>query len=85
MNLIETAVDYLTGRRQAYLQTFKPDGIHSGKVLADLSRFCRANEDTFHKDKRISERLAGRREVWLRINQHLNLTEEELWKLYNGE
>jgi len=27
--------------------------------------------------------LDGRREVWLRIQQHLQLSEDALWKLYH--
>jgi hypothetical protein len=29
--------------------------------------------------------LEGRREVWLRIQQHLNLTTEQLFQLYGGQ
>ena len=28
--------------------------------------------------------LEGRREVWLRIQNHLNLTQSELWALHSG-
>ena len=28
--------------------------------------------------------LEGRRAVWLRIQEHLQLPEEELWNLYDG-
>lgn len=51
-------------------------------VMADLARFCRANTTCFHEDPRIHAVLEGRREVWLRITQHLNLPLEELAKLY---
>jgi hypothetical protein len=33
----------------------------------------------------VSDRLDGRREVWLRIASHLNLTEEQLWELYGSK
>lgn len=56
----------------------------SGKeVLADLARFCRAHESTFHPDPRIAAQLDGRREVWLRLQQHLEMDSEALWSLYN--
>lgn len=47
-------------------------------LLDDLARFCRANKSTFHADPRIHAVLEGRREVWLRIRDHLDLTTEEL-------
>jgi hypothetical protein len=51
-------------------------------VLKDLAKFCRAHESTFHKDPRAHAVMEGRREVWLRIQNQLNLTDEELWALY---
>jgi hypothetical protein len=52
-------------------------------VLEDLAKFCRAHESTFHAEERVAGRLDGRREVWLRIQQHLQLSEDALWKLYH--
>jgi len=52
------------------------------EVLEDLAKFCRANESCFHEDPRVHAALEGRREVWLRIQQHLNLTDEQLFALY---
>jgi len=75
------ARDFLRTRQQAYRQTFA--GGYSRKVLTDLAKFCRANESTFHTDPRVEGVLQGRREVWLRVTQHLNLTEDELQFLYN--
>jgi predicted metal-dependent HD superfamily phosphohydrolase len=77
----ETIKNFLRTRGQSYRHTFA--GIHGEKVLDDLSRFCRANESTYHKDPRIEGVLQGRREVWLRIATHLNLTEDELWSHFN--
>lgn len=54
------------------------------RALADLASFCRANETCFHEDARKHAVLEGRREVWLRIQQHLNLTGEELMAIYAG-
>ena len=71
---------FLSQRRRAYQLAF---GNEAGKaVLADLAKFCRARETTFHADPRLSEMLEGRREVFLRIAHHLNLTDDDLWKLY---
>lgn len=80
MNWLERAQDFLSSRKQAYLQTFS--GPPGKDVLADLARFCRAQETTFHPDARVQAQLEGRREVFLRIQHHLNLTDEELWALY---
>lgn len=80
MNLIEQAKNYLFSRRTSYIKTFlSPFGY---EVLADLSKFCRANTTTFHPDPRVHALAEGRREVWLRIQQHLQLTEDDLWKIY---
>lgn len=50
----------------------------------DLMRFCRANESCFHIDPRAHAALEGRREVYLRIRQHLDLTVEQLAELYGA-
>ncbi|MCK4958878.1 MAG: hypothetical protein KAT00_05750 [Planctomycetes bacterium] len=70
----------LTTRRQAYCQIFS--GVYGERVLADLARFCRATESTFNKDPQLASKLDGRREVFLRIQKHLNLSDQELWKLF---
>ena len=73
----------LMGRRHDYRLTFlSPPG---KSVLKDLARFCRANASTFHEDARLHAVAEGRREVWLRIANHLNMTPDELWKLYSGQ
>lgn len=75
---------FMHGRKQAYMQTFQTNQPANVLVLADLQRFCRANETTFNPDARIAANLDGRREVWLRIQNHLNLNEEQLAELYAG-
>lgn len=71
---------YLSSRKRAYELTFT-DSPSSQIVLSDLARFCRADKSTFHKDARASAVLQGRREVWLRIQNYLQLTPEELVEL----
>lgn len=71
---------FLSARRTAYIRVF--DGPEADKVLADLARFCRAHETTFHADPRIHAVAEGRREVWLRIAKHLNLSDDQLFELY---
>lgn len=86
MNLFEQAKDFLFRRRNAYCKTFlQMDGRpapYAEEVLADLAKFCRANETCFHSDPRVNDALTGRREVWLRIQQHLNLSDEQLQRIY---
>jgi len=48
-----------------------------------LAAFCRAEETTFNLDPRVHAVLEGRREVFLRIQNHLNLSSEDLWKKYS--
>ena len=79
---MEAAKRFLFRRRQSYQDTFR--GPVAQRVLKDLAKFCRANESTFHDNDRVQSKLDGRREVWLRIIHHLNLTPDELWKLYDG-
>jgi len=79
--MLDSVKDFLTTRGQAYRQTFS--GIYGERVLTDLAKFCRANESTFAPDARTEGVLQGRREVWLRISKHLNLTEDELQAYFN--
>lgn len=76
--------DFLKRRRSAYQQTFGKNNFAAQDVLMDLSQFCRANQTTFHPDPRVSAILQGRHEVWLRISNHLHLSSEQLFALYNG-
>lgn len=71
---------FLEQRRLAYLRTFNPDDADNQAVLEDLAKFCRAEESTFHPDARVAAQLDGRREVYLRIMQHVKLSEEQLWR-----
>ena len=80
MNLFEKARQFLGQRRTAYVKTFlNPYG---DEVLRDLARFCRAHQSTFHTDARAHAVAEGRREVWLRIQQHLRLSDDELWGIF---
>ena len=70
-------------RKVSYCLTFKKDDRANKAVLEDLARFCRANETTFAADVRASAVLEGRREVWLRIQNYLNLTVDELYDIHH--
>ena len=79
----EQVKDFLVTRGQAYRKTFQT--IYGERVLSDLAKFCRANESTFTPDPRAEGILQGRREVWLRISKHLNLSEDELQVYFNPQ
>jgi hypothetical protein len=79
---------FLTQRGRAYRLCF---GSPAGRsVLVDLADFCRAREtcvvappgQAIDRDRSLI--LEGRREVWLRIQQHIRLTDEQLYTLFVG-
>ena len=77
----EQALEILTDRQRAYQLAFKEA---AGKaVLLDLAAFCRAMETcVVPGDRDRTYVLEGRREVWLRIRDHLDLTVEHLVEKY---
>lgn len=77
---LEKLKAFVFKRQRAYQHVF--NGIAGEEVLKDLARFCRANDSTGHQDSHVAARLDGRREVFLRIQQHLRLTQEQVWALY---
>lgn len=72
--------EYLSDRQRAYQLALS----NAPELLDDLSNFCRANSPTFHADPRVHALLEGRREVWLRIQDHLKLNLDELFVKYGG-
>lgn len=81
----QQAWHYITGRKGAYCRVFNLESRDAEAVLMDLARFCRAHETTVTPNDRATAVLEGRREVWLRIQQHLQLDDETLWLLYSGQ
>lgn len=72
----------LQRRKTAYQLAF---GSPAGKSVAkDLARFCRGAETAYHADPRIHAMLEGRRQVWLRIEQHMKFSPEELAVIYRA-
>jgi len=65
-------------RRGHYVRTFGGDNSDAQAVLKDLAWFCCANRNTWHEQPQRRDVLIGRREVWLRIQQHLNLSSAEM-------
>ncbi len=75
-------------RRDAYIDVFGRDGLRTVpqmEVLADLARFCRANRTCFHEDPRAHALAEGGREAWLRIQQTLRLTDDQVAMLVEME
>lgn len=57
---------------------------HGQRVMQDLVQACRGNKTCFHPDPRVHAMLEGRREILLYIQRNINLTPEELFKMYEG-
>lgn len=67
-------------RRSAYKNTFNTS--EGKQVLADLRRFCRATLPSADVDNvHTTYLLEGRREVFLRIQTHLQLTDDDIYNL----
>ena len=81
--------DFLRRRKQNYQLACNQPATQ--EMLIDLAAFCRANEPCIEIDNQgrvdrdRSLMLEGRREVWLRIMQHCNLTSQQLYSLYTGQ
>lgn len=65
----------------AYNRVFEKNSPFVQDVLADLAKFCRANESTFHADPRIHAVLEGRRETFLRIQRFVTMNAEDILNL----
>lgn len=78
----DPAKDAIEARKHAYQQAL--GGIPGETVMADLARFCRAEESTYHADARAHALLEGRREVYLRIWHHMNRSVDELCATYGA-
>jgi hypothetical protein len=85
MATLVEVMEFLSGRKRSYQLTFQLNQPANVAVMEDLAKFCRANESCAvpgDHDKTLM--LEGRREVWLRIQQHLQLPPEILFSLYSG-
>jgi hypothetical protein len=80
--LFERARRFLNTRRDAYARTFS--GPVAEPVLKDLATFCFAHGLPRFECESDFFMAEGRRQVWQRIAEHTNLTEEQLWDLYDG-
>ena len=77
----EEVLQIMTDRKRAYQLAFNSPAGEA--VLFDLNPFCRAREScVVPGDRDRTYVLEGRREVFLRIRDHLDLTAEELVERY---
>ena len=77
--MLEQIKSFIFQRQTAYRRAL---GGEPGKeVLADLMRFCRAQETVYNPDQRLTDVAIGRHEVWLRIQDHLKLSPDELFAI----
>lgn len=75
---------FLGLRKKSYQSIFGAAGAAGSEAMKDLAKFCYANNSTAMPDQYLTATLNGRREVWLRICQHLHISEEELTRLYQA-
>lgn len=75
----------LSRRSGDYRRVFGGNAPEQQAVLSDLAKFCRWNTTCFHPDPRIHAALEGRREVFQRVIDYLQLTPEQLARLYQAK
>jgi hypothetical protein len=81
MTSAEQALLIMSDRKRAYQLAFNTPAGEA--ILADLIPFCRARETcVVPGDRDRTYVLEGRREVYLRIRDHLDLTPEQLVERY---
>lgn len=82
---VEATKARLFNRQKAYLVLFGSDNLAGREVLEDLIVFCRAKKSCVDPDDRLTLVLEGRREVYLRIMEHLESSSEELFRTRTGK
>ena len=80
---LQATLASLLERKRSYQQAFASPA--SQAALIDLAAFCKANVScVIPGDRDLTMMMEGRREVWLRIQQHLNLSPEQMFMLFAG-
>jgi hypothetical protein len=77
--------NYLRNRARAYRAVFSTQACTEGDlefVMLDLAHFCRAFTSAYAPDQRDHALLEGRREVFLRIFDHVSLSHDVLMQRY---
>ena len=84
MRVLTAALDLVRQRKKAYVAHFLP-GTAAHDAFVDLAKFCRAfGNEVVPGDHDKTLLLAGRREAFYRIYDHLNLEPEQLAALYRA-
>lgn len=78
------ARNLLATRKTAYVEALGAPSVWVESVMMDLAKFCRADASCFDADPRVHAALEGRREVYLRIQDHLKLPVDALLIKYGG-
>ncbi len=74
----DAALDFFRKHSANYRFALRMDNPADAYVLADIAKFCHANDTTAVSSDPIQMAVReGRRQVWLRINRALNLTPEQ--------
>ena len=84
MPTMRETLSFLGTRAKSYQSVFGESGAYGSAAMKDLASFCFAFETTADPQRDLSLIKQGRREVWLRIQQHLHLQPEELARLYQA-
>ena len=79
---VRATIDFYRGRKQDYRIFMTPEGQN---VLRELLSLCNAMQTCYRDDPRDHARAEGRRDVWLHIQNRINLSPTQLFRLYNGE
>jgi hypothetical protein len=82
---VQNIKNYFQRRSIAYSKVFDKQSPFTHDVLVDLAKFCRAHDSSFHPNPHVQATLEGRREVWLRIQNNLNLSLEEIYLLHRAK
>lgn len=75
---------FLGLRKKSYQQLFGVNGALGTEAMKDLARYCYATKSCAVPNHDLTLVLSGRREVWLRICEHLHLEPEELASIYGA-
>lgn len=82
--MIQNTLALLHTRSRAYRLTFGTHNAHANVVLHDLAKFCHWGASPFQAGQRETDVMIGRQQVLLRIKQHLHMTDEQLFAVFNS-
>lgn len=68
---------------RSYREIFRSEA--GKRVLRDLAKVCHAASTTFDENPSEQARKEGKRQIWLRIQNMINLSDDEITALTKGE